>query len=281
MSEEQAVEEVKVEEPTSSENASSTSEPAPVETKTEQPTTDSDKKEKTEEPKHGDRFQKRIDKLTARNYALQAQLDQLATRVNGNQQQQVSQPKPDRRQFNDDSSYMEALTDFKLNERLPEVQRQATVHAQQSSAEQSFRAKEAQVRQEIPDYDEVIAENADIPIKHQAVLDAIVTSDLGPNLRYYLASHPDEANALNNMSSGTAARTIGRLELKLETELASKKKVEPKKQSQAPAPVKPVNAGGTTTGELDFNDAKAPIDDWMKKRREQKFARNKPLQRKT
>lgn len=268
--------ETKVEDTTSTETKVEGTESSTTE-KTEVQKVEDKKVEDANKTKHEDRFQKRINKLTAQKYALEAQL--AAQNRNSNQVQQQQQlQKPDRSQFPDEASYIDALTDYKLDQRLPLVQQRAQDKIQSTSVEQAFLAKEAVTRKEIEDYDDAIEEASAIPVQ-KSVAEAILTSEYGPNLRYYLATHPDEAQNLNNMSSGAAARQIGKIESKIEADILAKKDVKTespvKKVSSAPAPIRPVNSGGQV-GELNLNDDKVPVGDWMKKRMEQK--RNKILE---
>jgi hypothetical protein len=223
---------------------------------------------------HKDRFQIRINQLTSKIKVLEARLE-------GSQQGRASQEqqpiKPVREQYQNDEAYIDALTDYKLSLRLPEVQRNIHEAGRNATSHTAFQAKEIQARKEIEDYDDAIAEAADIPVQG-SVADAILSSDIGPHLRYYLATHPDEAETLNSMSAGAAARQIGKIEAKLESEIAVKKTAK-KKVSGAPPPVKPVHSGGDAGGAVDLNDPKMSMDDWLKKRREQRAKAHAPLKR--
>ena len=252
-------------------------EPKPDADPNTQPAPDDKKGELKQEPKpHKDRFQARINQLTSKIKILEARLEgNIQTRVDP-QDQQIQ--KPNREQFQDDAGYIDALTDYKLSLRLPEVQRNLNESARNTTSQMAFQAKEILARKDIEDYDDAIAEAADIPVQ-SSVADAILSSDVGPHLRYYLATHPDEAEALNNMSAGAAARQIGRIEAKVESEIAVKKTAAPKKVSGAPSPVKPVKAGGDGTPAIDVNDPKLPIDEFMKQRRLQREKAHAPLKR--
>ena len=232
-----------------------------------------EKKPDEPEPKpHKDRFQQRINQLVSKNKAMAERLEALERQKAPNQQE----TKLSRDQFFTDEQYIDAVTEQKLQARLPEVAKQFVDTSKSKEIEKNFLAKEAKAKQDIEDYDDAIAEAADIPVQ-PSVADAILSSDIGPNLRYYLATHPEEAEELNSMSPGAAARKIGRIETKLEAEISQKKEV--KKVSKAPDPVKPVNAGGEAQAVVDLNDPKMSLDDWMKKRREQKLKAHAPLKR--
>jgi DNA-binding HxlR family transcriptional regulator len=233
-----------------------------------------DKSESEEEKPHKDRFQKRINQLTSKNKMLQQRLEALE-RSNFAPPSQGS-AKPERVEYPNEESFIDALTDYKLQKRIPEVQKQIAENKNTTESHKSFLAKEEQVRSQIEDYDEAIEDAAHIPVQ-ASVADAIISSDLGPQLRYYLATHVKQAEALNNMSAGAAAREIGKIESVLEAERVKKTSV--KKVSNAPPPVKPVNSGGDASGIIDINDPKMPMNDWIKKRQEQRAKARAPLKR--
>jgi hypothetical protein len=106
----------------------------------------------------------------------------------------------------------------------------------QTARIRQFEDRETSFRKSVPDFDAVM-ETANIPIS-QAVADSILESDVGPQLRYYLAKNPDVTVKLSEMSPLAAAREIGKLEVKLQATPATK-------TSSAPAPISPVK-GGTT-----------------------------------
>ena len=64
-----------------------------------------------------------------------------------------------------------------------------------------------------PDYDEVVGLSEVVIAPH--ITDTILESDRGPEVAYYLAQHPDKAEAINAMSPIAAARAIGRIEASL------------------------------------------------------------------
>jgi len=80
----------------------------------------------------------------------------------------------------------------------------------------------------------------------QPVTDAIIESDVGPQILYYLADNPDFARGLAEKSITSQLRAIGRLEAKFEKTEAPKTSEKPPvaKKSNAPAPINPLRAGG-------------------------------------
>jgi len=112
-------------------------------------------------------------------------------------------------------------------------QREMERKAQEAQARTSetWAKRAAAAKAEMPDFDEVIS-SSDIQFKDPAVLQAITESEFGPKIAYYLASNPDEADEIADMTGAAAIRAIGRLEAKLEGGKVS--------VTKAPAPIKPV-----------------------------------------
>jgi hypothetical protein len=73
------------------------------------------------------------------------------------------------------------------------------------------------------------------------MLEAIQSSDVGPDVAYYLGTNPKEADRISGLSPYLQAKEIGKIEVKI----ASNPPV--KKTSSAPAPINPVTARGTTS----------------------------------
>jgi hypothetical protein len=228
-------------------------EPEVKSTETEPKVEETKPEEKTEKP---GRWQKRVNQLTKKVYDLQSQLTAA---------QQAPIVKPERASYASDELYIEAMTDFKVDQKMPQVlQRQES-----GSIAQQFAKNEEALRAEVEDYDDVIADKIEFP--HQSTIDAIVSSDLGPRIRYYLGTHPDECDAILSMNAASAARQIGKIEAKLETELAAKKAPAATQVSKARAPIHPVKTAGAPV-KVDPN--KLSDAEWFKREQElrkQKF----------
>jgi hypothetical protein len=150
-------------------------------------------------------------------------------------------PKPAEDQFSDYSAYVEALADWKADQKiqthLSEVETRRQVEAQQRTQDEAvrgFRQRAAEFAKEHPDY-HAVAESPNVPI-NQAMFDAILESDRGPQIAYHLGQHPEEAARISSLSAPGAARELGKLEAQLS--IPSKPKT-----SQAPDPVVPVGGG--------------------------------------
>ena len=106
----------------------------------------------------------------------------------------------------------------------------------------------------MPDFDEVVFEMG-FP-KSEVMTNAILDSEVGPQVAYYLANNPDEAEKIAELPPISALRAIGRLEAKFEA--PPKKKAAAngthataagvkKAAAPPPAPIEPVRGGTSKT----------------------------------
>lgn len=152
--------------------------------------------------------------------------------------------KPVAANFNTYEEYVEALTDWKLEQR--------DVLRQQADAQASQRATvitqvtAARARHE--DYDQVVTDQ--VPIS-PAMAEVMVASEHGAEVAYYLGSNPEEAARIAKLSPAAAGAALARIELSLSIEPSAE--VKPKvAQTKAPAPPKVINgSGGNSDAEPD------------------------------
>ena len=239
---------------------------SPVENSSETPAVP-EPETKPEEPKRENhdvrRLKKFMDKaaqLEAENLALKKQFQVIP----GGRDEGDSEPQaPKREHFADDDSFIQAKIDYGIARAIPKIQDHISKNSARSSAEVSFQQREAEVRKQHPDYDEVVADAVDVRVP-PIVVDAILTSDFGPDLRYYLAQNPEKAARLNSLPPASAARELGRIE----AEIVSSKPAAPVvKVSKAPPPIRPVVGNGVMV-ETDLE--KIPMDEYMKRRNEER-----------
>lgn len=157
-------------------------------------------------------------------------------------------PKPERSQFVTEGDYLEALSDWKVDQKLAERQQeeqQARANAAQQQLADNWAKRLTAAKTELTDFDDVVGKSeVDLP-NHIYV--AVVESDLGPDLAYYLAQNPDEARLLKGMSPTAALRMLGKLEDRLAAEKAPAKgeqkpatNTAAPEKSKAPAPIEPL-----------------------------------------
>jgi len=257
-------EEVTETEPT--EQAEVQSEPETTETETKA----------TEEKKQNPKLEKRFSELTKQREearkeaarereareALESRIKELEGKAEPKPVEENVKPQPS--QFNDAFEYAEALAEWSaeqaiLNREKAEAERKEQ-ETRQKLAE-SWRQREAAIKADLPDYDDMIASAADVTV-NDVVRDAIVESDVGPRILYHLAENPELVETLNSSSPIKALREIGKLEARFEakdTPKEAKTDAETKPQvarSKAPAPLNPiktssavVDVGVDTNGE--------------------------------
>lgn len=219
--------------------------------------------------------QKRIDRAVREKYEAQAEAKLLKERLDRIEQnlQQNHQPargidnsEPKIENFDDFDKYVAAKAEWiaskKINETLQERERRiaeervSTAHAKTVD---SWNQRLAEATAELPDFEEVLS-SSDVPMS-DFMRDAIIDSDLGPKVAYWLANNPDEAKKIASMSPLATIKAIGRIEERLESQAKA-----PKKPTGAPAPLKPV--GGKASVQKDPGQmSDAEYLEWRKKGR--------------
>lgn len=121
---------------------------------------------------------------------------------------------------------------------------QRSVSERQREANEEFLERVEDIKKTVTDYDKVIDTFANAGGKFAPhVIEEIRDSDKGPMLAYHIAKVPGLAAELNALSPRDAAREIGRLEAKVSLP-------QPKKQTQAPAPLAALKGGSAPTTDL-------------------------------
>lgn len=234
------------------ETLSEAAEAPPAETAPESDTGDDDQDDSPRKGKGG--FQRRIDKLTRANYELQARLQALEATggqpaARQSEPEQTTQQRPRPEQFDDYDAYVEALADWKTEQKLEQriaMEQQALVRYQQQQQEENLtrtfqkRAKAAAAK--YADFADV-AFSDEVPVS-DAMRAVILESEAGPDLAYWLGSNPQEAERIAQLPAIAAARELGRIEASLAAP------AQPKPQprvTRAPEPIRPVTAAAKTS----------------------------------
>lgn len=135
---------------------------------------------------------------------------------------------PTQDQFETHAEWVEALTDWKLEQKLQERE----AKEQTRKITQSWEQKKEAARKELADFDEVIA---DMETPAPVVMAVMAESEHTAKIAYYLGQHPDELRKINQMSPPAAALAVG----EIVATLKAPKAPTPKPTSKAPAPIKP------------------------------------------
>jgi len=228
--------------------------------------TEEEEQDDTDKPKKkGGGFQKRIDKLTKDKSELARRLQELESKLNQPAPQEFTNPtptgKPSIDNFETYADYIEALSDWKTDQKFQEADRknaEQSVKRELEEAGKQFTKKLEEAKSRYSDFDEVFNPDLQISGAMQAVL---MDSEVGADLAYYLSANPDESDNIARMHPIQAARALGLIEAKL-----SKAPVkDTKKLSKAPEPIRPLKASSSSStkspDDMSYEDYKL----WYKK----------------
>lgn len=208
---------------------------------------------KPEEPPIPKGVQKRIDRAVRQKYEAEARTKMLEERLQAleNRQQQpivnksIDNSEPKIENFDNFGAYVAAtaeyIADQKIQKTFAERDQRQQADRQQYERQQvqtSWQQRVADATAEMPDFEDVLA-SSDVPMTG-AMQDAIMESDVGPKIAYFLANNPDEASKIAKMSPIGAIRALGRIEERLSGPVA-------KVPTSAPAPVKAVGTKATAS----------------------------------
>jgi len=148
-------------------------------------------------------------------------------------------------QFETTEAYADALAYQKAEELI--AKREAA--KQQSQILESYQDLEEEARAKYDDFEQV-AYNPKLPITN-VMAETIQSSDIGPELAYYLGSNPKDAERISRMTPLSQAKEIGKIEAKLAAEPPVKR------TTSAPAPISPVTARTSGSSTQDTTDPRS------------------------
>jgi len=234
-------------------------------------------KEKPKKQKGG--FQRRIDKLNARVAERERELDywrNLAakngageTKTEKVETKSEDPSKPKAGNYDTHAEYVEALTDWKIEQREKAKDEKEKVSKVQSEQETLFKSHAERVKafaEKHDDFMDVIADADDVPVS-PAIREIILSSENGPALMYELAKNREEYERICSLSPLAAAREMGKIESRLQA--SDPKKVETKKITNAPKPIEPVGKGNAGAVRKSIYDQELSQSEYEKLRREQ------------
>lgn len=213
-------------------------------------------------PKKG--FEKRISKVVSERDRARQELEYWKEQaLKGAQtqptapQQQVGQftGKPTREMFEHDDQYFEALSDYKVEQRLQERE---VLHEQKRMVD-SYNTRAQEFAKERPDFFDIINDASDLIISPETAF-IIQKSEVGPKLALHLAENPDVADKLNRLDATSRVYELGKIEARLTTQ--PKAKAEVKRVSSAPAPLSPVKGSAPAAGK-DLYDPTLSTAEWI------------------
>lgn len=216
---------------------------------------ESESEEVEEKPKKKGGFQRRIDKLNSKISAKESEAEywkKLALDGAGkkpveeveSKQESNTEGKPSVDDFDDYSNYIEAIADWKAEQKFREFESKREADRVANDRKQVFSAHAKRVEsfaEKTEDFQEVIESVDDIHAS-DTVQEVIVSSENGPKIMYELAKNREEYARICKLPPLSAARELGKIEARLDSKPPEKSK--PKKVTKAPEPITPVGSKG-------------------------------------
>jgi hypothetical protein len=166
-------------------------------------------------------------------------------------------------QFASPDEYAEVLAERKAEELLARRE-QARV---QSETLEAFHDREEEARNKYDDFEQV-AYNPKLPITNE-MAQTIQSSEVGPDIAYYLGSNPKEAERISRLSPLSQAKELGKIEAKLADNPVVKK------TSSAPAPIAPITARSSGSPATDTTDPRSiksmSTSEWIEAERQRQI----------
>lgn len=201
--------------------------------------------------------QEELDKIVAKEKAKERRKVERDLREELAQQRQAPIEAPQPNQFTSAEDYVEALSDYKTEQKLAEREAQQ----QRKQVESGYEDRADEARAKYADYDEV-AHGSHVRITPE-MAEVIKASEVGPEVAYHLGKNPDEAARIARLSPLVQAREIGKIEATLVPNAPVVKK-----SSSAPEPIRPLGSRSTvpTVSTSDPRSTKLSDSDWIKQR---------------
>ena len=217
-----------------------------------------DEAEVIDKPKQNPKLEKRFSELTKQREQAKQEAakerearENLEARLREYEQKAtpiVAEPlgqEPQPSQFQDAFEYAKALSEWNVEKVLAERDRAEAdrrANEERNKVISAWTQKVEAAKAKMPDFEEMVA-SADVAV-NDAIRDAIVESDVGPEVLYHLAQDTEYARKLAAMPVAKALKEIGKLEARFEA------KDEPEvksvaRQSNAPSPIRPLKASSS------------------------------------
>ena len=224
----------------------------PTEKVEERSEPESEVKEQEDKPKSNPKLERRFSEITKQREEARKEAQQerearqaLETRLAALERQPAPQaPKVDEEpqpsQFNDAFEYAKALAEYTADKRIGEMRKQdaeAKEALERQKVIDQWANKVQQAKASLPDFDDIVA-SSDVVVNDD-IRDAILESDVGPQILYHLAENEDVAKKIAGLSAKQALREIGKLEARFEAKETAPE-TKPIVRSKAPQPIQPL-----------------------------------------
>ena len=227
----------------------------------------------------------RIQQLTARLRAAEAERDALKARTSESvapipravpPPPVAATPKPTPDQFTDYSEYVEALSDWKTDQKIAAWETKHQEAEQARAAEfdrqrltKSWTERVTAAKAKYPDFEEV-ALQSDTSIPQGSLIDAwILEDETGADVLYYLQQHPDEVQTILNQSVLQQAKSLALLAQRFNgsssrTAAVATGSAPAPPSTPTPRPPNPVRTGPLRTGDEPPDEEVASLADHEK-----------------
>ena len=222
-------------------------------------------KEQEEKPKANPKLERRFSEITKQREearkeaqqerqareALEARLAVLERQPTPQAPKVDEEPQPS--QFNDAFEYAKALAEYTADQRIGEMRRQdaeAKEALERQKVIETWASKVQAAKASMPDFDDIVA-SSDVVVNDD-IRDAILESDVGPQILYHLAENDDVAKRIAGLSPKQALREIGKLEARFEVKETAPQSA-PITRSKAPAPIQPLRGSNPADVPLSAN----------------------------
>ena len=178
----------------------------------------------------------------------------------------VSNEKPKLEDYPDLDTFIEALAEYKAGEVVDKKLRTVEETKRAKEVNNTWNTRLNDFKKVQPDYDDVISEYADVPFRRE-IVDVTSDSEIGPQMRYYLATNPEVLEQINN-ESVSSIQIIKKLAL-IESQLQGSSQVQKPavKVTKSPAPITPVKKTSTSTIDLSNLDTESYVANRLKQKK--------------
>jgi hypothetical protein len=241
----------------------------------EQQEQEQDKPKKNGFKKRIDRLNRNLSERDQRIVSLQKELEEIrkSNQPNQNANEDVNKGEPSPDDFQTNAEYIKALNKYYRDLDKAEAKKESEAGKQRETQQKmttEHGSRLEQFKKAQPDFDDVVADFNDVYGELRAspaVIEAIMTSEYGPNVLYEVLKDHAEYERLTKLSDSAIIREIGKIEARIHNkkEAASSNA---QKASKAPAPISPLGKGSTPSAKS-LNDPGLSFAEYEKIRRKQ------------
>lgn len=162
-------------------------------------------------------------------------------------EQESQDNRPRSEDYENEEDFIEALVDWKADEKLSKLQesnRQKSQQDSQKALAENWNKKVSEFVETTPDFDDVLDEVEDIPVPVN-LQKAVFESEHGPAVMYELAKNPEKIGEFEGLSEYQTGVKIGKIEAALvKTETTPTRK---RKTTKAPPPISTIRGTAKVT----------------------------------